>query len=288
MSSSPAGPAERDAALRRRRVVRWTLLVVVLVALVVGVAAASSDPGSKEGSGAPSPEPTPPPKVACNAERPEPAEPKTYERRPPMTLDRNTDYRAVITTSCGVIEMDLLEQESPQTVNNFVFLANDGFYDGLTFHRIEQNAVIQGGDPTETGRGGAGYTIPDEFPNSPDVYVYGTAAMANEGPGTASSQFFIVVHDPAPDPQEVFETCTAADEVCRERRRAAIKDARVDEPAGYRPNYSIFAEVDLEDEQSARTLEKIAKQETKLADDPATATTPVSKVYIESVEIEKR
>lgn len=285
--SSTRADDDRIAALRRRSLARWSLLVVVLIAFGIGAVAFGSPEDAPDDDQSTSDEPTPPPKVACGAERPEPREPKTYKTPPPMTLDRRDDYRATITTSCGMIEMDLLEQESPQTVNNFVFLAEDGFYEGLTFHRIEQNAVVQGGDPTETGRGGAGYTIPDEFPNNPDVYTYGTVGMANEGPGTASSQFFIIVHDPDPDPQQVFESCTAAEEVCLERKRAAEKDARIDEPAGYRPSYTVFGEVDLEDGPSAETLEKIAKQETKLGNDPAIATSPVSEVYIESVEIEK-
>ncbi|MDQ4094837.1 MAG: peptidylprolyl isomerase [Actinomycetota bacterium] len=285
MSSSRAD--ERTTALRRRSLVRWVLLGVALAAIGIGAVAFGS-PQETETDSTPTSEPTPPPKVACNGQRPEAVEPKTYKRPPPMTLDRRADYWAIVATSCGSIEMDLLEDQSPQTVNNFVFLAEDGFYDGLTFHRIEQNAIIQGGDPTETGRGGAGYSIPDEFPNTPQVYTYGTVGMANEGPRTASSQFFIVVHDPDPDPQEVFETCTASDEVCLERRRASEKDARVDEPAGYRPAYAVFAKVDLADTSTAKALEKIAKQETKLGDDPAIATSPVSKIYIESVEIEKR
>ena len=267
---------------------RWALLAIALAALGIGAVAAGSPGNETNETTGGSDEPTPPPTVACDGERPESVETKTYKRPPPMTLDRQADYRAIIATSCGTIDLDLLERESPQTVNNFVFLAREGFYEGLTFHRIEQNAVVQGGDPTETGRGGAGYTIPDEFPNDPDVYVYGTVGMANQGPRTASSQFFIIVHDPDPDPEEIFEACTASETVCLERRRAAEKDARVDEPAGYRPNYTVFGEVDLEDASSAETLEKIAKQETKLGDDPAIATSPVSEIYIESVEIEKR
>lgn len=223
-------------------------------------AGGASDTGPGEVSDNPSSAPSPPPEVACDGARPEPADPQTYPSAPPMTLDEGVDLSAIITTSCGAITLDLLEKESPQTVNNFVFLAEEGFYDGLTFHRIEQGSVIQGGDPDGDGRGGAGYTIPDEFPKDPKGYVFGTTAMANEGPGTASSQFFIVVHDP--EPENGYE------------------------PAGYRPDYSIFGKIDPTDAASTETLEAIAKQQTKLGDDPVTATTPVSTVYIESVEIE--
>ena len=288
MSESRAGSAAREAALRRRRRVRWAGLLLALGGLIAvgflggsigGDASDAEDPGSS-----PSAQPTGP-HVACNGEQPPPADPPTYDRPPPMRLRRGADYRAIITTSCGRVEMDLLEDQAPQTVNNFVFLAEDGFYDGLTFHRVERNSVIQGGDPEGTGRGGPGYTIPDEFPNSPKQYVFGTVAMANEGPGTAGSQFFIVVHDPDPDPEEVFELCTASEEVCLERRREAAKDARVDEPAGYRPDYAIFGRVDPKDENSVTTLGEIATLETKIGNDPATATQPVADVYIESIEI---
>ena len=282
---SPDPPlSERDAALRRRTRVRWAGLVVAL-AVVAGVVLLSggTDEGEDQEPGAT--KPSPPPKVACGADRPTAADPGTYDRPPPFELDRQVDYAAVITTSCGDIVMDLLEDEAPRTVNNFVFLAREGFYDGLTFHRVEQNSIIQGGDPEGTGRGGPGYTIPDEFPKSPDEYVFGTVGMANEGPGTAGSQFFIVVHDPDPDPQEVFELCTASEEVCLERRREAEKDARVDEPAGYRPDYAIFGRVDPTDENSVTTLGEIATLETKIGNDPTTATQPVTDVYIESIEI---
>jgi cyclophilin family peptidyl-prolyl cis-trans isomerase len=280
----------RAAAFRRRRAVRLTLLLVALAAVAgVGLFAGTSSPTGPGGaveSDAPAPEGSAPADVACDGERPPKADSQTYENPPPMSLQDGVDYRAVITTSCGAIELDLLEEESPQTVNNFVFLAEEGFYDGLTFHRVEQNSVIQGGDPEGTGRGGAGYTIPDELPKDPKGYLFGTIAMANEGPDTGSSQFFIVVHDPDPDPEEIFEACEATDDVCGERQRAAEKDARVDEPAGYRPNYSIFGRIDPDDE-SAATLIEISSLQTKLGDDPVTATTPVSTVYIESVEIQE-
>ena len=236
------------------------LAVIIGVALTAGTTS-ETGPGGAASTKAPSPAPSPAPEVACGAERPEEADPQTYASPPPMTIDKKTDLSAVVTTSCGDIVIDLLEKESPKSVNNFVFLAEEGFYDGLTFHRIEQNSVIQGGSPDGTARGDAGYTIPDEFPKNPKGYVFGTVAMANEGPGSASSQFFIVVHDP--DPKKGYE------------------------PAGYRPDYSIFGKVDPDDTTSTKTLEEIATLRTKLGDDPVTATTPVSNIYIESVEIEE-
>ncbi len=284
MSSDTAVPPERAEALRRRRLVRLIGLVVAL-AVITGLAFLGTGDDSEEGPGATTESPSPQPEVACGGARPSPAEPATYDRPPPMELAPDVDYGALLTTSCGDIAFDLLEEDSPRTVNNFVFLAREGFYDGLTFHRVEQNSIIQGGDPEGTGRGGPGYAIPDEFPQNPDEYVFGTVAMANEGPGTAGSQFFIVVHDPDPDPEEIFAACTASEEVCLERKREAERDAREDEPAGYRPDYAIFGRVDPSDETSVTTLGEIAKLETKVGNDPATATQTVSTVYIESVEI---
>ncbi len=98
-----------------------------------------------------------------------------------------------MTTSCGVIVIALDAAAAPKTVNNFVFLARDGFYDGLTFHRVVSGFVIQGGDPEGKGYGGPGYTFPDELPD--DGYPTGSVAMANSGPGTNGSQFFIVTGD---------------------------------------------------------------------------------------------
>ena len=270
---------------------RWAGLLLALVGLVavtlLGGSTGADAPAPEDAAGSPSPQPSEP-LVACDGEQPPPADPRTYDRRPPMRLKSGVDYQAILETSCGRLTMDLLEDEAPETVNNFVFLAEDGFYDGLTFHRVERNSVIQGGDPQGTGRGGPGYTIPDEFPSSPNEYVFGTVAMANEGPGTAGSQFFIVVHDPDPDANEEFERCTASQEVCVQRRRAARRDARVDEPAGYRPDYAIFAKLDPEDDESVETLLDISQVETKISDDPTIATQPIAPIYIESIEILER
>ncbi len=101
--------------------------------------------------------------------------------------------KAVITTAKGVIEFDLLAEAAPKSVSNFVYLAGEGFYDGLTFHRVEPGFVIQGGDPIGTGGGGPGY----EFEDEPVVgeYTEGAVAMANAGPDTNGSQFFITLGD---------------------------------------------------------------------------------------------
>ncbi len=107
-----------------------------------------------------------------------------------MTIDPAGKLSAVMHTSGGAITFDLFPAEAPKTVNNFVFLAREGYYDGVIFHRIISGFMIQGGDPTGTGRGGPGYTFEDE-PVSRD-YDAGILAMANAGPNTNGSQFFVV------------------------------------------------------------------------------------------------
>ena len=110
-------------------------------------------------------------------------------------LDPATKIAATITTSCGDIGIELDPGIAPETVNSFVFLARQGYFDGTVSHRILPGFVIQAGDPTATGREGPGYTIPDELPESGFVYSAGTLAMANAGPNTTGSQFFIVLAD---------------------------------------------------------------------------------------------
>jgi len=110
-----------------------------------------------------------------------------------MVIDTNTIYRVTIATERGAIVADLDPRLAPVTVNNFVSLARDGFYDGLKFHRVEPGFVIQGGDPEGTGRGGPGYKFEDEPVQG--NYREGVLAMANAGPDTNGSQFFICLVD---------------------------------------------------------------------------------------------
>ena len=112
---------------------------------------------------------------------------------PSMQIDTDTIYQVVIATNRGEITMELDPKLAPVTVNNFVVQARAGFYDGLTFHRVVPEFVIQGGDPEGTGRGGPGYRFADE-PVRGD-YTVGAVAMANAGPDTNGSQFFICIDD---------------------------------------------------------------------------------------------
>jgi peptidyl-prolyl cis-trans isomerase B (cyclophilin B) len=116
--------------------------------------------------------------------------PKEYPSPPSMTIDPNKQYSATFETSRGEIVCDLFARDAPKTVNNFVFLAREKFYDGTVFHRVIANFMIQGGDPTGTGRGGPGYRFEDELDN-PHKHQVGSLSMANAGPNTNGSQFFI-------------------------------------------------------------------------------------------------
>jgi peptidyl-prolyl cis-trans isomerase B (cyclophilin B) len=114
---------------------------------------------------------------------------------PAMQIDPKMNYKAVIETARGSIELDLSPRCAPKTVNNFVFLAKQGFYDGVTFHRVIGDFMIQGGDPTGTGSGGPGYRFEDELQGNPLTHEKGVISMANAGPNTNGSQFFIT-HSP--------------------------------------------------------------------------------------------
>jgi cyclophilin family peptidyl-prolyl cis-trans isomerase len=259
--------ARREAELRRRRMGRIAGLVAILVglALVVVFFVGGSDDGGNAGEGGngqsnaggatdgPCDFGVEPPKN--NA--------KQYDAapKPDEVLEDGVDYAAVIETNCGTIELDLLEKQAPQTVANFVFLAQEGYYDGLTWHRVIENFVIQGGDPKGDGSGGPGYEFEDELPAKSNVYTFGALAMANSGPNTNGSQFFIVTHD----------------------GEAALAGEKELEPAGLQALYSYFGRAS---ESSYESIDAIQKVETST--DPATQDRPVEPVYMLSVTIEER
>ncbi|ABY36030.1 MAG TPA: peptidylprolyl isomerase [Chloroflexus aurantiacus] len=122
---------------------------------------------------------------------------KQWSSPPAMQIDVSKTYRVTMETTRGTIELDLYPQHAPLTVNNFVFLVREGFYDGLTFHRVIKDFVIQGGDPTGRGSGGPGYRFRDEVVGNPLTHEAGVISMANAGPNTNGSQFFIT-HTPQP------------------------------------------------------------------------------------------
>lgn len=117
--------------------------------------------------------------------------PNKYAAPPPMTIDPSKRYVAAFDTGRGLVTCELFAKEAPKTVNNFVFLAKEKFYDGTTFHRVIADFMVQGGDPTATGSGGPGYKFPDEFVGAYRKHEVGSLSMANAGPNTNGSQFFI-------------------------------------------------------------------------------------------------
>ena len=130
------------------------------------------------------------PLAACAGETPgETPKPKSYSSPPKMQIDPNKQYTATIETEKGNLVLELFASDVPVTVNNFVFLSREGYYDNTTFHRVIADFMAQGGDPTGTGSGGPGYKFADEFTDH--AHVAGAISMANSGADTNGSQFFI-------------------------------------------------------------------------------------------------
>jgi cyclophilin family peptidyl-prolyl cis-trans isomerase len=177
--------AEEKKRKRLRTARNLALLLVPLAILFVVLQITNSNDSSSKSSSAT--------KNGCSTTVPPKPTTSTLAAAPAMTIDPTKQYTAVMKTSCGDISIALDAKSAPQTVNSFVTLANKGFYDGTLFHRIVPNFVDQGGDPTGTGNGGPGYSLPDEPPA--DGYKAGSVAMANSGTGTTGSQFFLVVTD---------------------------------------------------------------------------------------------
>jgi cyclophilin family peptidyl-prolyl cis-trans isomerase len=247
--------AERRAAQRRRSRIVGAVTVLLVVGLGVagfalltggdGTPGASATPSATASASAtgPSPKPTEtgtvknqadiPTKVACGGTVPKAAgqaEPQ-YSNVPPEQIDPAKTYTATIATSCGDIEVKLDPADTPIAVNNFVFLAQKGFYDGLWFHRIVPSFVIQGGDPLGTGSGGPGYQFTTES-NAKLTYT-GTGyllAYANSGPDTNGSQLFITIGpqpnlDPPQGPYTAFGQVTKGQDVVDEIAKVPVKAA---------------------------------------------------------------
>ncbi len=171
-------------------------LVLMLVSNRSGSASTASAPTAAPFAAEPTAAAAP---LAATAPAAAPAGQKqTYNAPPPMTIDPKKNYTATITTPRGDIVVKLRPDLAPQTVNSFVFLSKAGFYDGLTWHRVLSNFMAQGGDPTGTGTGGPGYSIPDEFTDKVLFDKPGILAMAHSSqPNSNGSQFFITTA-PAP------------------------------------------------------------------------------------------
>lgn len=182
------------------------LLALIGVVALVGAAcsSASDAPSSTSSTGATSIETQPPlpgqvptnyeefraQGPACGADAPKPVEAMQFAA--PDDTGTAETVTVVIETSCGPISAELDPALAPEAVNSFVFLAEQGYFDGSVSHRVLPGFMMQAGDPTATGRGGPGYAVADEFPVGDYVYERGTIAMANAGPGTTGSQFFVM------------------------------------------------------------------------------------------------
>jgi cyclophilin family peptidyl-prolyl cis-trans isomerase len=180
---------------------------------------------------------------------PNPSEAKTYKSPPAMTIDISKKYQAQVHTNKGDFTIELFADTAPKTVNNFVFLSKQGFYNNVIFHRIIKSFMIQGGDPTGTGSGGPGYTFEDEL-KTPYTYEPGIVAMANAGPNTNGSQFFI---------------CTGEDS----RNLAQV------------PNYTIFGKVT----EGMNTVLAIADVPVEQQGTYPEKSKPKEKVVIQSIDI---
>lgn len=161
--------------------------IVLSVGLLFGCSSANTDISSPENTN------NQPNQVKPKEEDKTPAQPAPpgkYTAYPPMTIDTNKQYTAKISTTLGDITIELFAKDAPKTVNNFVFLAKDKFYENISFHRVIKGFMIQTGDPKGDGTGGPGYNFEDEL-NNGHKYEAGVVAMANAGPNTNGSQFFI-------------------------------------------------------------------------------------------------
>jgi cyclophilin family peptidyl-prolyl cis-trans isomerase len=183
------------------------------------------------------------------------AKTKQWSKAPDMIIDPKKSYEAEMTTSKGKFTIQLFAKEAPKTVNNFVFLAKEGFYDNVAFHRIIKSFMIQTGDPLGNGTGGPGYKFEDEL-KTPYKYEEGTVAMANAGPNTNGSQFFI---------------CTGPDAV-------KILNAK--------PNYTIFGKVTA----GIENVQKIADTPVKINpnSNDSSPSMPTEKVTIQSITIKEK
>jgi cyclophilin family peptidyl-prolyl cis-trans isomerase len=244
------GRQARQAALleaRRRRTRRNRAIVAGFLALllVLGVATlvgGGSDSTREETSNTTVPTeaslPPVPPGATIEGDTPCPQDdgssPRTlkFAKPPPMCIDPNGTYTAEIKTNLGLVTATLDPKTAPQTVNNFVVLARYHYFDGISFHRIIPGFVIQGGDPQLNGQGGPGYEFPDELPQA-GQYKVGSLAMANSGPNTNGSQFFIVTGEQGltlPPQYSLFGQVTGGLDVVQKIDAAGSPNSREGKP----------------------------------------------------------
>jgi peptidyl-prolyl cis-trans isomerase B (cyclophilin B) len=222
--------AREAAAERRQRTIRLAIRVAIIAAIVIvafvliqAIFGSDSDDEAATDTTAPATETTVPgtettapaeaqpipasyddfraQETACGAEAPPPRVLMEFAEPVDQGIGPDDVVAATFTTSCGDVVVEFDQGLAPETVNSMVFLAREGFFDGTAMHRVVPGFVVQGGDPTATGTGGSGYSIPDEFPDEGFAYDRGVVAMANAGPGTTGSQFFWVLDATGLGPQ---------------------------------------------------------------------------------------
>jgi len=193
-----AAREQREAAEKRRKRIRSTTTIAIVAVIFVGLIVLLNVIGSDKKKATPpvtTPTTTPTSQAVypagCVKTVPKQTTKPTYKAAPPMTIDTSKTYVAHVDTTCGTFDITLDAAVAPKTVNSFVFLTRNHFYDGLSFHRLVKDFVIQGGDPKGDGTGGPGYELPTEPPKN--GYKAGSVAMANAGPNTTGSQFFVAV-----------------------------------------------------------------------------------------------
>ena len=188
--------------------------------------------------------------TACGDQAPEPLTPMQFDAPADVGLSPDATVAVTMSTSCGDIGIRLDPSLAPETGNSFVFLASEGYFDGTVFHRIIPGYIAQGGDQTATGTGGPGYVIPDEFPPAVVTYDLGVLAMANAGPGTTGSQFFVMLAN-----------------------------------GGLPPQYSIFGWV-TEGLEILDLLQEVPLGQSPTRPDP-TPSTPLETIYVTTVTVER-
>jgi cyclophilin family peptidyl-prolyl cis-trans isomerase len=174
---------KRRKRFRTARTIGLLLIPVVIIFVIIQLTSGDDSSDSSNSSSS---------AIKCSSKKPTtPVKTQTFTEVPATTIDVNAQYSAVLHTSCGDVEIALDAKQAPVTVNSFLFLIQNEYFNGTTFHRIVTDFVDQGGDQTGSGSGGPGFQLPDEPPA--DGYKVGDVAMANSGPGTSGSQFFLVV-----------------------------------------------------------------------------------------------
>ena len=234
----------------RRELLRRLVTALIFGALVVGVLTLGAFFGDDEGDLPQGYEGFRNQPTACGAEQPPAEEALQFsEPEPQSDITAESEVTATMETSCGTIVLQLDPSGAPETVNSFVFLAREGFFDGQVFYRIVEDFAAYGGDPMADGNGGPGYRIPDEFPDADFVYAPSVAAMYNTGKGTTGSQFFIVTGEDA---------------------------------SALNPQFNVLGEVVSGDE----TLDLVSQVETATRPGTREKSLPLETVYIDSVTID--